>query len=131
MPWDFIQSIPYHENISSERMCFFSSWSAAHVLSMPPLDSRPFFEKVTIDLPNASEPLVILAPEAPTKPYIHSVKVNGEELMKPVLMHDQLVDGGVIEFVMSGQPRAWGSGTLFTKTGQKSESRKPHVHVEL
>lgn len=43
---------------------------------------RPFFDKVTLDLPNAPQPLVITSAGAPTKPYIHSV-TNGRALGTP------------------------------------------------
>lgn len=73
---------------------------------------RPFFDEITIDIPNASRPLVISAPGALKKPYVQSVKVNGEDLSTPVLVHDQLMNGGTIEFAMSDTPQEWGSQIL-------------------
>ena len=72
----------------------------------------PFFNKVTIDLPNALEPLVISSPGAPSKPYIKSVSVNGHALSSPVLDHADIFRGGKIEFEMSATPEAWASSTL-------------------
>lgn len=72
----------------------------------------PFFDKITIDIPNASKQLVIVAANASTKPYVQSVKVNGEDLVAPVLVHDQFINGGTIEFQMSDTPQEWGSQIL-------------------
>ncbi len=76
---------------------------------------RPFFDKVTIDLPAARRPLVIAAPGAAAKPYIRSVKVNGRALVGPVLTHADIAAGGRIEFEMSGTPQGWASGTLVVR----------------
>ena len=78
---------------------------------LPPV-CRPFFDKVTIDLPAAPQPLVITSTGAPTKPYIKSVTVNGRALSAPILTHADIASGGRIEFEMSGTPQAWASGTL-------------------
>ena len=73
---------------------------------------RPFFDKVTIDLPAAKQPLVITSPGAPTKPYIKRVTVNGRELTTPILTHADIANGGHIHFEMSASPQSWASGTL-------------------
>ena len=73
--------------------------------------SRPFFDKVTIDLPGA-KPLVITSTGAPSKPYIKSVTVNGKQLESPVLTHVDIAEGGEIAFEMSDKPQAWASSTL-------------------
>ena len=72
----------------------------------------PFFDKVTIDLPAAKQPLVITSPGAPKKPYIKRVTVNGRELTTPILTHADIANGGHISFEMSGSPQSWASGTL-------------------
>ena len=73
---------------------------------------RPFFDKITIDLPAAKTPLVITASGAPLKPYVNSVTVNGRELAVPILAHRDIASGGHIDFRMSSTPQSWGSGTL-------------------
>lgn len=78
---------------------------------------------------------MILAPGASTKPYIRSVRVNGKQLRSPILTHDQVAHGGLIEFVMSDKPEAWGSSTVFVGAGSKTfagwKARNPQAHVEL
>ncbi|KZV62243.1 glycoside hydrolase family 92 protein [Peniophora sp. CONT] len=73
----------------------------------------PFFDKITIHLPAADKPLVIIAPDATTQPYVKSVAVNGEKLERPIILHAQIAKGGEIEFEMSGEPQAWASETIW------------------
>ncbi|CDO69453.1 Glycoside Hydrolase Family 92 protein [Trametes cinnabarina] len=80
------------------------------------IGTRPFFEKITIDLPNAKRPLVITSPGAPNKPYVRSVTVNGRMLDSPVLQHADIASGGSIHFEMSAEPQAWASDTLVSGT---------------
>lgn len=72
---------------------------------------------------------MITSQGAPTKPYIKSLRVNGEEVTGPVLTHDQITHGGLIEFVMSDIPEAWGSSTVVG--GGEGATRHKNVHVEL
>ena len=73
---------------------------------------RPFFDKITIDLPAAKRPLVITAPGAPQDPYVNSVTVNGRQLDAPIITHADIASGGHIDFRMSSTPQSWGSSTL-------------------
>lgn len=72
----------------------------------------PFFDKVTINLPGVNKTLVISSPDAPSKPYVRSLKVNGEEITSPVIDHSQIIGGGLIEFEMSDTPQTWGSDAV-------------------
>ena len=100
-----------------------------HISSLP----RPFFDKVTIDLPGSPRPLVISSPGASNKPYIRSLKVDGVQVKGPLLTHDQIVHGGLIEFVMSNTPEEWGSSTIYVGGEGKGAERvhRRHPHVEL
>lgn len=49
---------------------------------------------------------------APKKPYVKSLTVNGKDIQTAVITHDQIAQGGKLEFDMSSQPEAWASGTL-------------------
>ena len=68
--------------------------------------NSPFFDAVTINLPDASQPLHIIAPGASTKLYVKSLRINGKELNEPIIKHSQIAHGGVIEFEMSDRPQA-------------------------
>ncbi|CAK4032145.1 glycoside hydrolase family 92 [Lecanosticta acicola] len=82
----------------------------------------PFFEEVTIRLPAGAatggdvdaekeHTLVITAPDAPTKPFVKDLKVDGVSVEgRPVLRHEQIVTARKIEFEMSDTPASWGRG---------------------
>ncbi|PIL36322.1 hypothetical protein GSI_00010 [Ganoderma sinense ZZ0214-1] len=109
-----------------------SAWYVFSALGFYPVDpvsaeyviGTPFFDKVTIDLPASSQPLVITSTGAPSKPYIKSVTVNGRPLAAPILTHADIASGGEINFEMSSTPQSWASGTLAT-------GEKRYGHVEL
>ena len=64
----------------------------------------PSFKKVTLELSNGKQ-LVITAPEAsPENIYIQSVSINGKKWNNPWFTHDDIKNGGTIQFVMGGQP---------------------------
>ncbi|CCM03871.1 uncharacterized protein FIBRA_06022 [Fibroporia radiculosa] len=105
-----------------------SAWYIFSALGFYPVDpvsatyviGTPFYDKVTIDLPGASRPLVITSRGAPTMPYIKSLTVNGDMMTVPIITHEQIVDGGEIVFEMNTQPETWASSTLVgahTNTG--------------
>ena len=68
---------------------------------------------VTIDLPSSSKKLDIISSEAPFKPYVYSLSVNGRHVEQPIIRHDQIAQGGVLSFQMRDTPQAWGSGLTF------------------
>lgn len=77
---------------------------------------RPFFDKITIDLPapaqetpdgSTSRRLVIESAGAADRPYIKSLTVNGTPVQGPTISHAQLKDGGQIVFEMSEDPQPW------------------------
>lgn len=90
--------------------CAFSLCSS---FFSPDLVSSPFFDKVTIDLPSSNEKLVIIAPGAPSKPFVYSLSVNGHEVERPIIRHDQIAYGGVLSFQMKDTPQGWGSALTF------------------
>ncbi|MDI2130100.1 GH92 family glycosyl hydrolase [Yinghuangia seranimata] len=69
----------------------------------------PFFDKVTLDLPGARRPLVVSAAQAPSRPYVQGLSLNGESIAKPFLSHDALLRGGELTFTMNAKPQTWGS----------------------
>jgi putative alpha-1,2-mannosidase len=72
----------------------------------------PFYDRITIDLPDKPQPLVIISEGASNKPYIAALKVNGQLVKAPIINHSQIMNGGEIEFIMSDEPTAWASETL-------------------
>ncbi|KAI0365464.1 glycoside hydrolase family 92 protein [Pilatotrama ljubarskyi] len=97
-----------------------SAWYIFSALGFYPVDpvsteyviGTPFFDKITIDLPNASQPLIVTSAGAPSKPYIKSVTVNSRPIDAAILKHVDIASGGHVQFEMSAEPQAWASSTL-------------------
>lgn len=69
----------------------------------------PFFDKATIKFPGNGKTLVITATDAPTKPYVRSLTLNGKPINQPLLSHEDIINGGELVFEMSNTPEPWGS----------------------
>lgn len=69
----------------------------------------PFFDRVTLDLPSGGK-VDIVAPGASSKPYVHSLSINGRDVDQPIIRHDEITQGGVLSFEMRDTPQAWASG---------------------
>ncbi|BCI60750.1 GH92 family glycosyl hydrolase [Solibaculum mannosilyticum] len=68
----------------------------------------PFFDKVTIHTGDKDFE-IIAHNNSEENMYIQSATLNGEALDIPVLTHEQIVNGGKIEFEMGSAPSDWGS----------------------
>lgn len=148
-----IAKIDYNDTVDglagNEDCGQMSAWYLFSALGFYPVDpvsleyvvGTPFFDKVTIQLPAASQPLVISSAGAPTKPYIKSLTVNGKPRDAPIIKHEDIAAGGSIEFEMSETPEAWASGVLHTENvvikrreGQNDGEGRiltGHRHLEL
>lgn len=64
----------------------------------------PQFPKVTLQLPNGRQLHIVARGASPQNPFIQSAKWNGKPFEKNYLLHEQLLQGGVLEFEMRPQP---------------------------
>ena len=73
----------------------------------------PFFDSVTINLPNGRK-FTVKAPGASEgRKYIRSARLGGKPLERAWFTHDELLEGGVLELEMSGTPcKTWGADNL-------------------
>ncbi|GBE78894.1 glycoside hydrolase family 92 protein [Sparassis crispa] len=123
-----------------------SAWYIFSALGFYPVDpvsaeyvvGTPFFDKVTLDFPNATHPLVITSKGGPQNPYIKSLKINGEDVQIPIILHSQIANGGEIVFEMSSEPQPWSSSTLTNSTSAVEENyvcdgvlQETYRHLEL
>lgn len=70
----------------------------------------PFFQKVSIQLPNGKSFVIIGKNASAKNKYIQSAKLNGQALNVPQLTHADLLKGGTLEFVMGDKAnRDWGN----------------------
>lgn len=101
------------------RICY---WSVSHldyciILPSESLFKRPFFDEMIIDWPpvtsnsvqSSSKRLTIKSSGASQKQYVKSLTVNGENIDTPILVHEQIVNGGEIVFEMSDEIQDWGN----------------------
>lgn len=66
--------------------------------------SSPIFERIEIALPGGRS-FVIKSPGASkANKYIRSARLNGEPLVRPFITHEQIVQGGVLEFELAPRP---------------------------
>lgn len=64
----------------------------------------PLWEEVTLSLPNGKTFNVISQNNGAANKYIQSVTLNGKALEKSWISHKDILNGGVLEFVMGTQP---------------------------
>lgn len=70
----------------------------------------PFFQKVSIKLPNGKSFVIIGKNASAKNKYIQSAKLNGKPLNVPQLTHADVLKGGTLEFVMGDSAnRHWGN----------------------
>ena len=66
--------------------------------------SSPIFERIEIALPGGRSFVVKSPGASKVNKYIRSARLNGEQLVRPFIMHEQIVQGGVLEFELTSRP---------------------------
>lgn len=75
----------------------------------------PVFENVSIHLSNDRTFRLIAHGSSPENKYIQSAKLNGQPLNTPWISHDNVMEGGTLEFEMGAKPnKSWGIEELQT-----------------
>ena len=69
----------------------------------------PLFEKATINLENGKEFTVETEFLSETNKYIEYAFLNGEQLDRTYLNHEEIMAGGLLKFQMTDNPAIWGS----------------------
>lgn len=64
----------------------------------------PLFQKATLRLENGKTVVVNASNPGPTNRYVSAVKINGNPYSKNWFSHKAMMDGAVIDFIMSGSP---------------------------
>tara|TARA_B100001248_G_scaffold81915_1_gene59643 strand:+ start:201 stop:3188 length:2988 start_codon:yes stop_codon:yes gene_type:complete len=69
----------------------------------------PIFDEVTINLNNINTFKIKAKNASSINKYIHSATLNGSNYSKSYISHEQIVEGGVLEFKMNSKPNtSWG-----------------------
>lgn len=71
--------------------------------------TAPVFDKVTIQLPQKKTFTVLAKNNQKKNVYIQSVKLNGKAISRTWISHQEIMDGGTLEFEMGQTPnKTWG-----------------------
>lgn len=101
----------------NEDMGSLSSWyvlSAMGIYPVTPGDPKymigsPLFEKLTLKTEKEKDFTVIARNNSDENIYIQSAKLNGEPFNRVWISHDEIVNGGTLEFEMGPEPNTnWG-----------------------
>lgn len=69
----------------------------------------PLFPKGTINLENGKQFTIVADNVSSINKYIEYVYLNGEKLERTYLTHNEIMQGGTLEFHMTDNPAIWGS----------------------
>jgi len=69
----------------------------------------PLFNKATMNLENGKQFTVIANNLSDANIYIEDAYLNGEELNRTHIAHDEIMNGGTLEFQMTSSPSVWGT----------------------
>ncbi|OUS01325.1 glycosyl hydrolase family 92 [Flavobacteriales bacterium 33_180_T64] len=69
----------------------------------------PLFDKATINLESGNSFTITAHNLNATNKYIEDVYLNGEKLDRSYITHDDIMQGGILEFYMNDNPAVWGS----------------------
>ena len=87
----------------------------------------PLFDKATINLENGKHFTISANNLNDSNIYIETASLNGKPLNKTYISHEDIINGGSLEFHMTDNPAIWGSGD-----GQEPKTEiKEHVIVPV
>jgi len=66
---------------------------------------RPIFDEAVINLPSGNTFTIKANNNSQENKYIESATLNGKQLKSPFFTHEELVSGGILEFVMGNLPK--------------------------
>lgn len=69
----------------------------------------PLFDKATINLESGKQFTVVANNLSDINIYIENVKLNGKLLDRTYLFHNEIIEGGLLEFQMISTPSTWGT----------------------
>ncbi len=77
----------------------------------------PLFEKASINLESGKQFTIIANNLSDSHIYVENVSLNGVDLNRAYVTHDDIINGGTLVFTMTNNPAEWG-----TKAGQEPKT---------
>ena len=74
--------------------------------------TAPLFKEILLKRENGKEIRIIAESLSESNVYIKSVELNGKQLNRAWITHDEIKDGAVIKFIMDSKPSDWGQEIL-------------------
>ena len=74
--------------------------------------TAPLFKEILLKRENGKEIRIIAESLSESNIYIKSVELNGKQLNRAWITHDEIKDGAVIKFIMDSKPSDWGQEIL-------------------
>ncbi|MGB1309030.1 MAG: GH92 family glycosyl hydrolase, partial [Oceanihabitans sp.] len=121
---DLYQNAP--DGISGNEDCGqMSAWYVFSSMGFYPVTpgsnqyiiGKPLFDKTTINLESGKQFTITSDNLSDTNKYIEYVYLNGEKLERTFITHDEIINGGTLEFHMTDNPAIWG-----TREGQEPKT---------
>src|SRR5690606_4607255 len=102
-----------------EDMGSLSSWYVLSAMGIYPVTpgnpiyiiGSPLFEKLTLKTEKNNSFTVYAKNNSPENVYIQKASLNGQPFNRIWISHEEIIDGGVLEFEMGPEPnKKWGTG---------------------
>lgn len=75
--------------------------------------TAPVFDRIILQMGEGAKQLEIKAKcKGPEDKYIVGARLNGEVLDRAWIRHEEIANGGVLEFVLDEKPNGWGNGAV-------------------
>ena len=87
----------------------------------------PLLDKATFNLENGKTFKIIAHNLSDTNIYIESAKLNNKALKSSFINHQDIINGGILEFTMTNKPSKW--ATLDTEIPSTEISQKKHPYL--
>ncbi|MBN2651185.1 MAG: GH92 family glycosyl hydrolase, partial [Spirochaetales bacterium] len=103
------QPVGYMGNEDCGQM---SAWYVFSALGFYPVSpgttmyaiGSPIFDEVVINLSNGKKLTIVALNNSEDNCYIQQLKLNGKDITTPFISHQQILEGGILEFVMGSEP---------------------------
>ena len=86
-------------------LCFYPVTPASNQYII----GTPLFEKATINLENGKQFTIEAKNLSAENYYVENVNLNGKKLKRTYITHDEVINGGTLQFYMTNNPAPWGS----------------------